>query len=113
MTNFDWAAWENLLREQTIVLDRPRGTSHPSYADMIYPVDYGYVVDTVGDDGEEFDVFFGTSDTGLTAVLLTCDAMKNEQEIKLMWNLSEEEVNEVTQFVNRGAMTGTVVWRQS
>ena len=38
-------------------IDRPAGSRHPEYADMIYPVNYGYVSDVTGGDGEEQDVY--------------------------------------------------------
>jgi inorganic pyrophosphatase len=112
MADFAWEAWERLLQGNQIILDRPRGTSHPSYPDVVYPVDYGYVLDTPGDDGEELDVFVGSSDSGLTAVVVIHDAIKNERELKLLWNLSSEEVDAVARFVNRGAMTGEVIRRR-
>ena len=59
----DWAHWERLLRERGIVIDRPRGSAHPRYPDMIYPLDYGYIPGTVGGDGAEVDLFIGTART--------------------------------------------------
>lgn len=42
-------------------VDRPIGTSHPKYPDMLYPVNYGYVDDVFAGDGERQDVYlFGT-----------------------------------------------------
>ena len=43
---------------QTISLkvDRPFGTKHPKHG-FIYPVNYGYVPNTVSGDGEELDVY--------------------------------------------------------
>ncbi|MBP1545622.1 MAG: inorganic pyrophosphatase [Oscillospiraceae bacterium] len=41
----------------TAVIDRPLGSSHPKYPDMIYPVNYGYVEGIIAPDGEEQDVY--------------------------------------------------------
>lgn len=42
-------------------IDRPLGSSHPSYPEMIYPINYGYIDGVFADDGEEQDVYlFGT-----------------------------------------------------
>lgn len=46
-----------LGKRVTIVVDRPMGSVHPSHADMVYPVNYGYVQDILGGDGEEQDVY--------------------------------------------------------
>ncbi len=43
------------------MVDRPLGTSHPNYPDMIYPINYGSVDGIFAEDGEEQDVYiFGT-----------------------------------------------------
>lgn len=47
------------------VIDRPIGSSHPKYADMVYPVNYGYVEGAIGGDGEEQDVYVLGSDIPL------------------------------------------------
>ena len=38
------------------VIDRPAGSRHPRYPDMIYPVNYGYVQGVFAGDGLEQDV---------------------------------------------------------
>lgn len=40
-----------------IKIDRPIGSVHPRYADLIYPVNYGYIQGVLGGDGEELDVY--------------------------------------------------------
>ncbi len=39
-----------------IKIDRPFGTKHPKHG-FIYPVNYGYVPNTVSGDGEELDCY--------------------------------------------------------
>ena len=42
-------------------VDRPIGSRHPLYEDMIYPINYGYVDGVFAGDGDEQDVYvFGT-----------------------------------------------------
>ncbi|MBP3332698.1 MAG: inorganic diphosphatase [Clostridia bacterium] len=40
-----------------IIIDRPLGSVHPKHRDMIYPVNYGYIPNVIGGDGEELDVY--------------------------------------------------------
>lgn len=43
-------------------VDRPLGTTHPRYSEMIYPINYGYVDNVLAGDGAEQDVYiFGTN----------------------------------------------------
>lgn len=39
------------------VMDRPLGSAHPRYPEMIYPVNYGYVPGLIAGDGSEQDVY--------------------------------------------------------
>lgn len=39
-----------------VVIDRPIGSKHPKHG-FIYPVNYGYVPNTVSGDGEELDCY--------------------------------------------------------
>jgi inorganic pyrophosphatase len=42
-------------------VDRPLGSVHPRFTDMIYPINYGYVDGVFAGDGMEQDVYlFGT-----------------------------------------------------
>ena len=40
-----------------VVVDRPLGSCHPKYSDMIYPVNYGYVPGIMAPDGAEQDAY--------------------------------------------------------
>ncbi len=39
-----------------VVMDRPMGTTHPKHG-FLYPVNYGYIPNTVSGDGEELDAY--------------------------------------------------------
>jgi inorganic pyrophosphatase len=109
----EWGYWERLLRERGVVIDRPRGSAHPRYPDMIYPLDYGYIPDTTGGDGAEVDVFIGTAPTGLRAALLTTDAGKGDREIKLLWNMTGGEIVIALDFLTRNGMRSQLLLRTS
>ena len=47
---------EYLNKEITIKIDRPFGSKHPKNG-FIYPVNYGYVPNTISGDGEELDAY--------------------------------------------------------
>ena len=40
----------------TVKMDRPLGSKHPKH-DFIYPVNYGYIPNTISGDGEELDAY--------------------------------------------------------
>ena len=87
-----WAALDRLMASSRLVIDRPKGTAHPRYPDMIYPLDYGYLADTTAMDGGGIDVWAGSDPArGLDAVMVTVDLVKRDSEIKLLIGCTEEE----------------------
>lgn len=44
-------------RTVTCTIDRPLGSAHPRHADMMYPINYGYVNGVFAGDGAEQDVY--------------------------------------------------------
>jgi inorganic pyrophosphatase len=47
---------EYLGKEVKVVMDRPLGTKHPKHG-FVYPVNYGYIPNTISGDGEELDAY--------------------------------------------------------
>ena len=45
-----------LGKKVKVVMDRPMGSKHPEW-DFIYPINYGYVPNTISGDGEELDAY--------------------------------------------------------
>ena len=41
----------------SVEIDRPIGTPHPKHPEIIYPINYGYIPNVFGGDGEELDVY--------------------------------------------------------
>ncbi len=48
----------NIIGKTVIVtVDRQIGTHHPKHNDIVYPINYGYIKDIVGGDGEVQDAY--------------------------------------------------------
>lgn len=111
---FDWAEWEALIRANGITVDRPRGSAHPQYPDIIYPLDYGYVNGTVSSDGDEVDVFVGSARNGLVGLMLTSDFRRGDREVKLLCDCTPEEIYLANGFINfdRKLMEGRLILRR-
>ena len=50
-------AWSFLGRTVHVVVDRPLGSTHPQYPGTVYPVNYGYIPDTLSGDDEALDAY--------------------------------------------------------
>jgi len=86
-----WNAVDELVNNSEIVIDRPKGTAHPKYPNLIYEVDYGYLKNTASMDGAGIDVWVGTAEKKVDAIICTVDLMKKDSEIKILIGCTEEE----------------------
>ena len=79
-----WKALDELVNSSEIVIDRPKGSAHPKFLDFIYKVDYGYLKDTASMDGSGIDVWVGSGDKKIDAIMCIVDLMKRDSEIKIL-----------------------------
>ncbi len=112
MTDF-WTYIDTLVTNHRIVIDRPKGSAHPRYPEMIYPLDYGYLEGTTAMDGGGIDVWVGSGGTAgpVDAILCIVDLNKRDSEIKIMIGLTEAEKETVVQMSNDGEMRCWLVRR--
>lgn len=99
-----WNALDELVSNSEIVIDRPKGTSHPRYPNFIYRVNYGYLKGTSSMDGAEIDVWVGSGEKKVDAIMCIVDLMKKDSEIKILIGCTEEmkivyETHNETQFM--------------
>jgi len=95
-----------LLLTNSLVIDRPRGSSHPRYPRVTYPLDYGYLENTTSSDGGGIDVWLGSLNRlknkdgakTLTGILCTFDTLKCDAEIKLLIGCSAEDIQVIRDF---------------
>lgn len=110
-----WRAFDSLLAQSRLVIDRPKGSRHPKHSDMIYPLDYGYLENTSSMDGDGIDVWRGSLKDGeLKAIMVIVDLWKRDSEIKLLVGVTDEEARAVYDFHNNNgdAMQGILIPRE-
>ena len=95
-----WRALDSLVDNSEIVIDRPKGTAHLKYPDFIYNVDYGYLKNTSSMDGAGIDVWTGSGEKKIDAIMCIVDLMKRDSEIKILIGCTEEEKQIVYQTHN-------------
>ena len=69
----------------TVKMDRPLGTKHPKHG-FVYPVNYGFIPNTVSGDGEELDAYVLGIDKPLDSFTGRCIAIvhrTNDNDDKL------------------------------
>lgn len=89
-----------------ISIDRPIGSVHPKHDDIVYPINYGFISDVIGGDGEELDVYLLGIDTPIkeyTARIIGIVHRLNDVEDKLIaapenMRFTEEEIANAVRF---------------
>ena len=107
-----WKALDELVSNSEIVIDRPRGSAHPRFPNFIYKVDYGYLKDTASMDGGGIDVWVGSGEKKIDAIMCIVDLRKKDSEIKILVSSTEEEKLEVYKTHNETQyMKGVLIRR--
>jgi inorganic pyrophosphatase len=100
-----WSNLETIINQDSIIIDRPKGTTHPTFPELIYPLDYGYLENMVSSDGAGLDVWIDDcSDKKPTALACTVDLRKKDLEIKILLGCSTENIETIMEFHNSGSM---------
>ena len=102
-----WHALKTLITTHDVTIDRPRGSAHPRYPELIYPLDYGYLENTSAGDGAGIDIWLGSlsmvTDAGntkiLTGILCSFDRLKRDAEIKLLVNCNDDDIQIIREFL--------------
>lgn len=89
-----------------VKIDRPLGSIHPTHKNIIYTLNYGYIPDTIGGDGEELDAYvLGVSEAvnEFEGVVIGVIMRENDNEEKLIVSdgkreYTDEEIEKLTGF---------------
>ena len=92
-------------KKVTVKMDRPLGSKHPRWG-FIYPVNYGYIPNTISGDDEELDAYVLGTFKPLETFNGTCIAVLhrlNDNDDKLIVvpegkNYTNDQINALTEF---------------
>lgn len=112
MDHLFWAKLDELVATGSLKIDRPKGSAHPRYPSLTYPLDYGYLEETQSADGGGLDVWVGSlPDKTVTAIVCTVDLKKRDAEIKILLGCTPQEAREILRVHNSGPQAGMLVER--
>jgi inorganic pyrophosphatase len=98
-----------LGRTVTVTIDRPLGSRHPRYADLRYPINYGFVAGTTAGDGEPIDAYIlgvGEPIATMEGIVIALVLRNNDTEDKLVVapagrRFSHTEIRQLVDFQER------------
>jgi inorganic pyrophosphatase len=107
-----WEYLDSLVESSRLVIDRPKGSTHPRYPKLVYPLNYGYLEGTKGGDGQGVDVWVGSCPGVVDAVLVTVDLEKRDVEVKILLGCTSEEKRIAAACSNSHSMSCVLVPRE-
>lgn len=97
---------ENMIGQNVkVYIDRPIGSIHPKYNDIIYPINYGYIKEIIAVDGEYQDAYVLGEDTNIEYCIGKVYAVierENDLEDKIVVSINGKEysIDEIKDLVN-------------
>ncbi|NWF69225.1 MAG: inorganic pyrophosphatase [Chloroflexi bacterium] len=96
-----WEHIEELVSHSSVVIDRPKDSTHPYFNDLVYPLDYGYLAGTMAVDGGGIDVWLGSENrNNVTGVICAVDLFKRDAEVKILLGCTDDEMRTIERFLN-------------
>lgn len=118
MSNYEnnayfWQKIDTLFMSSTLKIIREKGDAHLQYANLIYPVRYGYLTDTANHDNDGVAVYIGSNPShSVDSIIFAVDILKKDLEAKLLVGCSEEEESEILRFLNQTDFQKTILVRR-
>lgn len=111
---FFWQKLDTLMFSSDCTIDRPKGSTHFKYSNLVYPVDYGFLSDTTAEsDQDPIDLFKGSIPTHtVDAIAVSADILKKDCEVKLLVGCTEEEILDILRFLNQTEFQKAILIRR-
>jgi inorganic pyrophosphatase len=110
---FFWQKLDTLYFSSSIIITQPAGSAHPTYGNLIYPVNYGYLSDTLSQDETGISIYKGSlSANQVNTVIIASDILKKDIEVKLLVGCSLTEEEAILRFTNQTDFQKTILIRR-
>lgn len=111
---FFWQKLDTLLLSSNFILKQVAGSSHAQYSNLIYPVDYGYLSDTLSPDQQGIPMYKGAlSSHQVSTIIVAADILNKDIEVKLLVGCTPEQEDKILRFVNQTDYQKTILIRRS
>lgn len=98
-----WEILEGFIDSNKTTIEREKGSHHPIFKNMIFPVDYGYIHNTNSMDGNCIDIFIG-KEKKINGIACTIDRKKGDSEIKVIYGCKTGEIDMIIDFLNNSSV---------
>ncbi len=107
---FFWQKIDTLFLSGRVNIEKHKGDVHPVYANMIYPVDYGHLNDTLSITDKGLSVYVGTlKPVTVTSLIVAVDILEKSADVKMLLGCTEQETMDILHFLNQSDFHKTVL----
>ena len=107
---FFWQKVDTLFLSGRVNIEKHKGETHPVYSNMIYPVDYGHLNDTVSITEKGLSVYVGSlKPWSVTSLIVAVDILEKSMDVKMLVGCTEEETSNILHFLNQSDFHKTVL----
>lgn len=97
-----WQKLDTILLSSSIVLDYPKGSHHPVFTALTYPVDFAHLEDAFDDkSGKRISIYRGSGPHKVVGIVISADVLEKECFVTVLVGCSEEERHDVLEFMNQ------------
>lgn len=110
---FFWQKLDTLFFSSKVVIDHPKDSYHKKYANLVYPVDYGYLSDTSVEEEKPMAIFKGSlASNVVSSIVVTADILTKDCSVKLLVGCTPEEEQDILFFLNQTEFQKTILMRR-
>ena len=88
-----------------------KGSKHPSYPSLIFPVDYGHI-STNDDKLSAMKAFKGEYNDKIEAIVVCANLLEKDLSAIVLIGLNEEEIEAVLRFLNSTEFQKAIIFRR-
>jgi len=109
---FFWQKVDTLCLSGDYIETAKAGDSHPKHPSFIFPCSYGYIKYLDTEDNPNFNVFRGSLESKVDALIICGDILNRSIDIKVLIGCNEEEEKAILHFLNQSDFQKTVIIRR-
>lgn len=104
-----WQKVDTLFLSGTVVQTKKKGDHHDTFKNLVYPVDYGKIIDLKDD----ISIYLGSGNRSqVSGLVIAADILSKELDVKVLAGCNDDEIDLVLHFLNQTDFQKTVFIRR-
>ncbi|MDO4467438.1 MAG: Inorganic pyrophosphatase [Bacillota bacterium] len=97
-----WQKLDTILLSSSIVLDFPKGSHHPIFTALTYPVDFAHLEDSFeNNNNKKIHVYKGSDGQKVVGIVISADVLEKDCFVTVLVGCNEQERHDVLEFMNQ------------